>query len=160
MALGLSIDKAVFARALLLLEELRQSATVIPTGTTTLASTGGQLSNRVRRLLPSEADPGRTSGGWLTGMVLVVTLGIAWGLSIFASQLEDQPGNSQAIAPQPAPVGPINEPAEKNGGDKPALANDDDIETLKAGRRRASRSCSGRDEPTRRRRKCRVSILR
>lgn len=55
IALSLNIDKAVYARMLLTLEELRQKSI-----TPALAATGGDLAQRVRRLLPVDSLCNRT----------------------------------------------------------------------------------------------------
>ena len=94
LAIGL-IDRAVFARALLLAEELRQRASAPPA--VALAATGGQLSHRIRRLLGDGAAPQRTTRGWLSGAVLLLTLGLAGGVSLFAAPQPDSP--QQATAP-------------------------------------------------------------
>ena len=66
IALGLNVDKAVFARTLLTLEELRQKALV-----RAMAATGGDLAARVRRLLiTSQANPS-PAGGTIMGMLVV-----------------------------------------------------------------------------------------
>jgi beta-lactamase regulating signal transducer with metallopeptidase domain len=80
IALGLNVDKAVFARTLLTLEELRQQAM-----TPALAATGGDLAARVRRLLPrpQSIDPSNHPAS-LTGLLSMATALIM--LTIFVSQ--------------------------------------------------------------------------
>ena len=71
-----------YGRALLTLEELRASTTVL-----SLSASGGNLLNRVRRLLASEPSRGPLpSSGWAVGaiMTLVVLIGPTVGWSVFA----------------------------------------------------------------------------
>lgn len=76
VALALNVDKAVYARTLLTLEELRQN-TVAPA----LAATGGDLAGRVRRLLPvGEETP--SGSGALAGL-----LAVAISLTLLATSL-------------------------------------------------------------------------
>lgn len=67
IALGLNVDKAVFARTLLTLEELRQKA-MVPA----MAATGGDLTARVRRLLITPQTTPSSAGGTIMGMLVVL----------------------------------------------------------------------------------------
>ncbi|MFO1003022.1 MAG: M56 family metallopeptidase [Planctomycetaceae bacterium] len=90
IALGLNVDKAVFARTLLTLEELRQKA-LVPV----MAATGGDLTARVRRLLiTSHATPSPT-GGTVIGMFVVVGALVLMVTSLLASQPRDEAKTSQ-----------------------------------------------------------------
>ncbi len=90
IALGLDVDKAVFARTLLTLEELRQKA-MVPA----MAATGGDLTARVRRLLiTSHANPSPT-GGTVIGMFVVVGALVLMVTSLLASQPRDEAKTSQ-----------------------------------------------------------------
>jgi beta-lactamase regulating signal transducer with metallopeptidase domain len=90
IALGLNVDKAVFARTLLTLEELRQKA-MVPA----MAATGGDLAARVRRLLiTSHATPSPT-GGTVIGMFVVVGALVLMVTSLLASQPRDEAKTSQ-----------------------------------------------------------------
>lgn len=68
VVLSLNVDKAVYARTLLTLEELHQQSS-----TAALAATGGDLASRVRRLLPNKGNDkqGRVPQ---TGRLLTVLL--------------------------------------------------------------------------------------
>ncbi|HVX13870.1 MAG TPA: M56 family metallopeptidase [Pirellulales bacterium] len=85
LALELVADRAVFARALLMLEEFRLRERAL--SATILAATGGQLSARIRRLLPAPAgaEPARRS--WWAGAVLLVSLGLTGGICLLANPL-------------------------------------------------------------------------
>ena len=93
IALSLINDKAVFARTLLILEELRQ-ATPLAAGIS-MAATGGNLADRVRRLLPANHVAERASRGWLTGAMLLLALGLVGGLSVFAVPRDEKPNAQQ-----------------------------------------------------------------
>ncbi len=80
IALGLNVDKAVFARTLLTLEELRQNA-MVPA----MAATGGDLKARVRRLLITPHATPSSGGGTIMGMLVVVTSLVLMVTSLFAS---------------------------------------------------------------------------
>lgn len=80
VALGLDVDKAVFARTLLTLEELRQKA-LVPA----MAATGGDLTARVRRLLIMPHTTPSSEGGTIMGMLVVVMSLVLMMTSLFAS---------------------------------------------------------------------------
>jgi len=80
IALGLDVDKAVFARTLLTLEELRQKA-MVPA----MAATGGDLTARVRRLLITPHTTPSSGGGTIMGMLVVVMSLVLMVTSLFAS---------------------------------------------------------------------------
>ncbi len=140
LALGLIHDKAVFARSLLRLEELCHSVPSMSTASPTLAATGGRLTDRVRRLLAVDPDPGRAAGGWLTGAILVLALGVAGGLSLRAAQQEDADRNriSRAEAATPAPDDLKGEPEDEGntaqpiGDDRPDEIVEDAVDPGKA----------------------------
>ena len=93
IALDLDVDKAVFARTLLTLEELRQKA-MVPA----MAATGGDLTARVRRLLiTSQANP-LPAGGTVIGMLVVAGAFALMLTSFFASQPLDEAKTSQDAA--------------------------------------------------------------
>ena len=90
IALGLDVDKAVYARTLLTLEELRQECI-----TPALAATGGDLSSRVRRLLPaSNADP-QFGPGTIVGLISIVVSLTMLATSLVAS---NQPQDARTVA--------------------------------------------------------------
>ncbi len=75
MALKQNVDKAVYARMLLMLEELRQEP-----ASPALAATGGDLAQRIRRLLPGEPPrnpPSRLSGGGFAVAVLTILAAVS-----------------------------------------------------------------------------------
>jgi beta-lactamase regulating signal transducer with metallopeptidase domain len=80
IALGLNVDKAVFARTLLTLEELRQKA-MVPA----MAATGADLAARVRRLLITSHVTPTPGGGTIMGMLVVVMSLVLLVTSLFAS---------------------------------------------------------------------------
>ena len=80
IALGLDVDKAVFARTLLTLEELRQKA-IVPA----MAATGGDLAARVRRLLITPHSTPSSGGGTIMGMLVVAMSLVLMVTSLFAS---------------------------------------------------------------------------
>ena len=80
IALGLNVDKAVFARTLLTLEELRQKA-MVPA----MAATGGDLAARVRRLLITPHTTPSSGGGTIMGMLVVAMSLVLMVTSLFAS---------------------------------------------------------------------------
>ncbi|MDR3639467.1 MAG: M56 family metallopeptidase [Isosphaeraceae bacterium] len=100
VALTLTDNRAVFARALLLLEEFREWTPAAPRTVGTLAATGGQLSERIRRLLAVGATPEQTSRSWFAGALLVVALGI--GMSLLAAPQTDSQPRPSASAPNVA----------------------------------------------------------
>ncbi|MFO0903823.1 MAG: M56 family metallopeptidase [Pirellulales bacterium] len=69
LALAVVGDRATYGRALLALEQLRQTAP-----TPLLAATGGQLVARVRRLLPQEPRTADAPRRWIGGLSLIVVL--------------------------------------------------------------------------------------
>ncbi|MGE5193173.1 MAG: M56 family metallopeptidase, partial [Deltaproteobacteria bacterium] len=82
-ALELLPDRAVFARALLILEEFRLQGPAF-SASTTLAATGGLLSARIRRLLPAPAGARSAARGRWSGAVLLIALGLSGGVSLLA----------------------------------------------------------------------------
>ena len=93
IALGLNVDKAVFARTLLTLEELRQKA-MVPA----MAATGGDLTARVRRLLiMPQANP-VPDRGTVMGMLVVATSLVLMLTSLLASQARDAVKAAQTAA--------------------------------------------------------------
>lgn len=80
IALSLDVDKAVFARTLLTLEELRQKA-MVPA----MAATGGDLTARVRRLLITPHTTPSSGGGTIMGMLVVLMSLVLMVTSLFAS---------------------------------------------------------------------------
>ncbi len=106
IALGLDVDKAVYARTLLTLEELRQKSF-----TPALAVTGGDLASRVRRLLPaSNAEP-QFGPGAIVGLISIVVSVTILATSLAAS---NQPQQPKAVTVATVPAVP-DEP-------KPAIA--------------------------------------
>jgi beta-lactamase regulating signal transducer with metallopeptidase domain len=93
IALGLDVDKAVFARTLLTLEELRQKA-MVPA----MAATGGDLTARVRRLLITPHTTPSSGGGTIMGMLVVVMSLVLMVTSLFASHPSDEAKTSQNVA--------------------------------------------------------------
>ncbi len=93
IALGLDVDKAVFARALLTLEELRQKA-MIPA----MSATGGDLTARVQRLLIVPHATPAPVGGTIMGMLVVATSLVLMLTSLLASQSRDEAKTSQNAA--------------------------------------------------------------
>ncbi|MBL8819974.1 MAG: M56 family metallopeptidase [Planctomyces sp.] len=91
IALGLNIDKAVFARTLLTLEELRQTAPA-----PSMAATGGDLAARVRRLLITTHTTPSSGEGTILGMLVVVMSLILMVTSLFASGPSDETQKSFA----------------------------------------------------------------
>jgi beta-lactamase regulating signal transducer with metallopeptidase domain len=87
LALRFIDDKATFARALLRLEELRQTVPGPRLAAVSLAATGGRLSDRIRRLLPVGGAREQTARSSLAGTILLVTVVLAGGLSLFAMPL-------------------------------------------------------------------------
>jgi beta-lactamase regulating signal transducer with metallopeptidase domain len=90
IALSLDVDKAVFARTLLTLEELRQKA-IVPA----MAATGGDLAARVRRLLITPHTTPSSGGGTIMGMLVVVGALVLMVTSLLASQPRDEAKTSQ-----------------------------------------------------------------
>ena len=88
LALRFIDDKATLARCLRL-EELRQSVPAPRLAAVSLAATGGQLSERIRRLLPAGAAQKQTVRSSLAGMILLVTAVLTGGLSLFAVSSAD-----------------------------------------------------------------------
>ena len=104
IALSLINDKAVFARTLLILEELRQT-----TFTTALAATDGDLVQRVSRLMPSANSNGRVPnrsnfGATVAAMLAVsVALMLAFG-SLANSEVTDAEKSTAAkVSTDPIP---------------------------------------------------------
>lgn len=69
IVLNLNVDKAVYARTLLTLEELHQGS-----ATAVLAATGGDLASRVRRLLPVVPNEDRTRTSRSNGLIVALVL--------------------------------------------------------------------------------------
>jgi beta-lactamase regulating signal transducer with metallopeptidase domain len=99
IALAVLGDRATYARMLLTVEELRDAKPVIAiAGPSLFAATGGDLVHRVRRLLPAGSNTERASRGWLSGSLLLLTLGILGGVSVFAVH-----GQNETTSKQPKP---------------------------------------------------------
>jgi beta-lactamase regulating signal transducer with metallopeptidase domain len=92
IALGLDVDKAVFARTLLTLEELRQKA-MVPA----MAATGGDLTARVRRLLITPTTTPSFGGGTIMGMLVVLMSLVLMVTSLTAANREE----SKVVSPAP-----------------------------------------------------------
>jgi beta-lactamase regulating signal transducer with metallopeptidase domain len=105
LTIGLVSDRAVLARALLILEELRQQSAVrMPAPS--LAATGGQLLMRIRRLLP--VDPASPPGArnWRAGFVLLAAMGCVGGFTLLAMPPDGrQKDQTRAVASEPAHEG-------------------------------------------------------
>ena len=103
IALSLIPDKAVFARTLLLLEELRQSTPLTRVDASSLAATGGNLVQRVRRLLPaSPVDVPSTQTASFVGVIVMSTaLILALGVFVASQQIiaTEPPTVSQSASP-------------------------------------------------------------
>ncbi len=78
-------DRVTYGRMLLAVEELRQAG--LPTAVV-IAATGGNLVQRIRRLIPSPDPAERASRGWLSGMVLVMAMGVL--LVLMAMTMDSQ----------------------------------------------------------------------
>lgn len=117
IALGLNVDKAVFARTLLTLEELRQKA-MVPA----MAATGGDLAARVRRLLSTPNITPSSAGGTIMGMLVVVMSLVLIVTSLFAS---DPPAEAK-----PPSVNSVT--AQSNEGTTPDA---DEVALLAAGQK-------------------------
>lgn len=95
LALAVIGDKATYGRMLLALEELRHQVPAVA-----LAATGGELVQRIRRLLPAVTAAERTGRGWLGGtfvLGLLAALFVGW-LSTRSSNAKPQD------VPQEAPA--------------------------------------------------------
>ncbi|MDA1231605.1 MAG: M56 family metallopeptidase, partial [Planctomycetota bacterium] len=103
IALSLNVDKAVYARTLLTLEELRQK-----TFTPALAATGGDLAGRVRRLLPSGHIEPQFGMGAIMGLLSVVVSLLLLATSLAASSESREPNADTEVAAtatdEPKPV--------------------------------------------------------
>lgn len=121
VALAVVGDRAVYARMLLRVEELRHANPgKTMSAPSSIAATGGDLVHRVRRLLPAGYNAERASRGWLSGALLLLTLGILGGVSAMAvhGQNEPEPTIEQS-KPEPAiaddvPDKPTKETAADN----------------------------------------------
>lgn len=81
LALTLSPDRAQYGRMLLALEELLHHSS-----SPALAATGGNLVDRIRRLLPEAKPAPRSFNGWLAGSIVLVAMGLVGGFSILSAQ--------------------------------------------------------------------------
>lgn len=100
LALAVIGDKATYGRMLLALEELRHQAPTIA-----LAATGGELVQRIRRLLPTVASAERAGRGWLAGTLVLGCLA-----AVFIGWLTTSASDAR---PQDAPKEPPTEVTEK-----------------------------------------------
>jgi len=94
IALGLNVDKAVYARMLLTLEELQHKA-VSPA----LAATGGDLAARVRRLLPPAASPNQARSSAAGFAIIVASLALVLVASSMTSVVRSEPQSVDAEHP-------------------------------------------------------------
>jgi len=94
IALGLNVDKAVYARMLLTLEELQHKA-VSPA----LAATGGDLAARVRRLLPPAASPDQTRSSAAGFAIIVASLALVLVASSMTTAVRSEPRSVDAKHP-------------------------------------------------------------
>jgi beta-lactamase regulating signal transducer with metallopeptidase domain len=141
MALGLNVDKAIFARTLLTLEELRQKSM-----TPALAATGGDLASRVRRLLTtSQADPAPGSGP-MVGILAAALLLILLITSSAASHQSDKgPGTAVTPAPEQREGKPTAESGETNSSGKPEQKDETGLKT--SSRRRSIQVLDENEQP-------------
>ena len=111
IALGLDVDKAVFARTLLTLEELRQKA-MVPA----MAATGGDLTARVRRLLITPHTTPSPGSGSIFGMSVVVMSLVLMLTSLTAANRDE----SKVVSP--APDTKLSDENSSPKPDEPAVA--------------------------------------
>ncbi|MCA9058244.1 MAG: M48 family metalloprotease, partial [Planctomycetaceae bacterium] len=91
IALSLVGDKAIYARTLLTLEELKQQPNA-----TTLAATGGELTRRIRRLLPASSTSSTSGGG--TGLGLALSALVLCATLLATTLWGSQPAPSESLS--------------------------------------------------------------
>ena len=130
IALGLDVDKAVFARTLLTLEELRQKA-IVPA----MAATGGDLTARVRRLLITPQTTPSSAGGTIMGMLVVVMSVVLMLTSLFAS---DPAEKAKATLVNPTTASRDDDATPDVDGDALPVAGQNDSPAAKPNARQRS----------------------
>lgn len=120
LALSVIGDKVTYGRMLLALEELRHVPPPV------LAATGGNLVQRIRRLLPVEASAVEGPRSWAPGIVVLMLFAVAGSFAVLSAEptsepiANERPGKATVIeqpadqgspiAEQPNPVADIVEP--------------------------------------------------
>ncbi|HQX53410.1 MAG TPA: M56 family metallopeptidase, partial [Planctomycetaceae bacterium] len=149
IALGLNVDKAVYARMLLTLEELQQKSL-----TPGFAATGGHLAARVRRLLPRpESIQTSSHPASLTGL-LTMAISLVLLLTVVVLQSQTAPAEpigaaSVQVIPQDEskPETPANDPAATPAEEAALVSNKDDNPATPGLRRRTVKVVDEKEQP-------------
>jgi len=86
-AIAVTASRVAYGRALLALEDLRGASPVLALG-----SHGGSLANRIRRLFPTDSQPGVSGSGGLMSLALVALVA---GLGVWAVAKAEEPEREQ-----------------------------------------------------------------